>query len=174
MSFKKELNKRNRKKRLYKKWIKISDKIWDYIIDPIQEYADKQHVKKYSNINYYKKDKILKLLKKELYNELLINGVAYLADYEGGCYINEDSMILTSQYLMYISDSKYMRMYRNYVATKDDTNWTRELIADTSKEEGLSISTVKGKDILVNQIGFSYQIFKDTDVYVIEVNKEEV
>ena len=27
MSFKKELNKRNRKKRLYKKWIKISDKI---------------------------------------------------------------------------------------------------------------------------------------------------
>ena len=76
MSFKKELNKRNRKKKLYKKWIKISDKIWDNIIDPIQEYADKQHVKKYSNINYYKKDKILKLLKKELYNELLIDGVA--------------------------------------------------------------------------------------------------
>ena len=74
---------------------------------------------------------------------------------------------------MYISDSKYMRMYRNYVATKDNTNWTKELIADISKEEGLSISTVKGKDILVNQIGFSYQIFKDTDVYVIEVNKEE-
>ena len=56
---------------------------------------------------------------------------------------------------------------------KDDTNWTKELIADISKEEELSISTVKGKDILVNQIGFSYQIFKDTDVYVIEVNKEE-
>ena len=51
MSFKKELNKKNRKEKLYKKWIKISDKIWDYIIDPIQEYADKQHVKKYSNIN---------------------------------------------------------------------------------------------------------------------------
>ena len=67
MKFKKELNKRNRKKKLYKKWIKITDKVWDYIIDPIQEYADKQHVKKYSNINYYKKDKILKLLKKELY-----------------------------------------------------------------------------------------------------------
>mgnify|MGYP003560342435 FL=1 len=82
-------------------------------------------------------------------------------------------MILTSQYLMYISDSKYMRMYRNYVATKDNTNWTEELITDISKEEGLSISTVKGKDILVNQIGFSYQIFKDTDVYVIEVNKED-
>ena len=74
---------------------------------------------------------------------------------------------------MFISDSEYMRMYRNYVRTKDDTNWTKELIADISKEEGLSISTVKGKDILVNQIGFSYQIFKDTDVYVIEVNKEE-
>ena len=56
MSFRKELNKKNRKEKLYKKWIKISDKIWDYIIDPIQEYADKQHVKKYSNINYYKKD----------------------------------------------------------------------------------------------------------------------
>ena len=41
------------------------------------------------------------------------------------------------------------------------------------EEEELSISTVKGKDILVNQIGFAYQIFKDTDVYVIEVNKEE-
>ena len=66
-----------------------------------------------------------------------------------------------------------MRMYRNYVATKDNTNWTEELITDISKEEELSISTVKGKDILVNQIGFSYQIFKDTDVYVIEVNKEE-
>ena len=51
MSFKKELNKRNRKKRLYKKWIKITDKVWDYIIDPIQEYADKRHIKKYSNIN---------------------------------------------------------------------------------------------------------------------------
>ena len=74
---------------------------------------------------------------------------------------------------MYISDSKYMRMYRNYVATKDNTNWTEELITDISKEEELSISTVKGKDILVNQIGFAYQIFKDTDVYVIEVNKEE-
>ena len=65
MNFKKELNKRDRKKKLYKKWIKITDKIWDNIIDPIQEYADKRHVKKYSNINYYKKDKILKLLKKE-------------------------------------------------------------------------------------------------------------
>ena len=66
-----------------------------------------------------------------------------------------------------------MRMYRNYVATKDNTNWTRELIADISKEEGLSISTVKGKDVLANQIGFAYQIFKDSDVYVIEINKEE-
>ena len=173
MSFRKELNKKNRKEKLYKKWIKISDKIWDYIIDPIQEYADKQHVKKYSNINYYKKDKILKLLKKELYNELLIDGVVYLADYEGDCYINGDSKIITQQYLMFISDSEYMRMYRNYVATKDDTNWTKELIADISKEEELSISTVKGKDILTNEIGFAYQIFKDTDVYVIEVNKEE-
>ena len=173
MSFKKELNKRDRKKKLYKKWIKISDKIWDYIIDPIQEYVDKQHVKKYSNINYYKKDKILKLLKKELYNELLIDGVVYLADYEGSYYTNEDSMIITSQYLMFISDNKYMRMYRNYVLTKDSTNWTKELIADISKEEGLFISTVKGKDILTNQIGFTYQIFKDTDVYVIEVNKED-
>ena len=172
MSFRKELNKKNRKEKLYKKWIKISDKIWDYIIDPIQEYADKQHVKKYSNINYYKKDKILKLLKKELYNELLIDGVVYLADYEGSYYTNEDSMIITSQYLMFISDNKYMRMYRNYVLTKDNTNWTKELIADISKEEGLSISTVKGKDILTNTIGFAYQIFKDTDVYVIEVNKE--
>ena len=80
---------------------------------------------------------------------------------------------MTPQYLMYISDSKYMRMYRNYVLTKDNTNWTKELIADISKEEGLSISTVKGKDILTNQIGFTYQIFKDTDVYVIEVNKED-
>lgn len=173
MSFKKELNKKNRKEKLYKKWIKISDKIWDNIIDPIQEYADKQHVKKYSNINYYKKDKILKLLKKELYNELLIDGVVYLADYEGSYYTNEDSMIITSQYLMFISNNKYMRMYRNYVLTKDNTNWTRELIADISKEEGLYISTVKGKDILTNQIGFAYQIFKDTDVYVIEINKEE-
>ena len=173
MNFKKELNKRNRKEELYKKWIKISDKIWDNIIDPIQEYVDKQHVKKYSNINYYKKDKILKLLKKELYNELLIDRVVYLADYEGSYYTNEDSMIITPQYLMYISDSKYMRMYRNYVEIKDDTNWTKELIADISKEEGLSISTVKGKDILTNTIGFAYQIFKDTDVYVIEVNKEE-
>lgn len=173
MNFKKELNKRNRKKKLYNKWIKITDKVWDYIIDPIQEYADKQHVKKYSNINYYKKDKILKLLKKELYNELLIDGVVYLADYEGSYYTNEDSMIITSQYLMFISDNKYMRMYRNYVLTKDNTNWTKELIADISKEEGLSISTVKGKDILTNTIGFAYQIFKDTDVYVIEVNKEE-
>ena len=173
MSFKKELNKRNRKKRLYKKWIKITDKIWDNIIDPIQEYADKRHVKKYSNINYYKKDKILKLLKKELYNELLIDGEVYLADYEGDCYINGDSKIITSQYLMFISDSKYMRMYRNYVATKDNTNWTRELIADISKEEELSISTIKGKDILEYRNGFAYQIFKDTDVYVIEVNKEE-
>lgn len=173
MDFKKELNKRNRKKKIYKKWIKITDKIWDYIIDPIQEYADKQHIKKYSNINYYKKDKILKLLKKELYNELLIDGVAYLADYEGSYYTNEDSMIITSQYLMFISDNKYMRMYRNYVLTKDNTNWTKELIADISKEEGLSISTVKGKDILTNTIGFAYQIFKDTDVYVIEVNKED-
>lgn len=172
MSFRKELNKKNRKEKLYKKWIKISDKIWDNIIDPIQEYADKQHVKKYSNINYYKKDKILKLLKKELYNELLIDGVVYLADYEGSYYTNEDSMIITSQYLMFISDNKYMRMYRNYVLTKDNTNWTKELIADISKEEGLSISTVKGKDILTNTIGFAYQIFKDTDVYVIEVNKE--
>ena len=171
MSFRKELNKKNRKEKLYKKWIKISDKIWDYIIDPIQEYADKRHVKKYSNINYYKKDKILKLLKKELYNELLIDGVVYLADYEGSYYTNEDSMIITSQYLMFISDNKYMRMYRNYVLTKDNTNWTKELIADISKEEGLSISTVKGKDILTNTIGFAYQIFKDTDVYVIEVNK---
>ena len=58
-------------------------------------------------------------------------------------------------------------------ATKDDTNWTRELIADISKEEELSMSTVKGKDILTNKSGFAYQIFKDTDVYVIEVNKEE-
>ena len=173
MSFRKELNKKNRKEKLYKKWIKISDKIWDYIIDPIQEYADKQHVKKYSNINYYKKDKILKLLKKELYNELLIDGVVYLADYEGSYYTNEDSKIITQQYLMFISDSEYMRMYRNYVRTKDDTNWTRELIADISKEEELSISTVKGKDILTNEIGFAYQIFKDTDVYVIEVNKED-
>ena len=173
MNFKKELNKRNRKKKLYKKWIKITDKIWDNIIDPIQEYADKHHVKKYSNINYYKKDKILKLLKKELYNELLIDGVVYLADYEGSYYTNEDSMIITSQYLMFISDNKYMRMYRNYVLTKDNTNWTKELIADISKEEGLSISTVKGKDILTNTIGFAYQIFKDTDVYVIEVNKED-
>lgn len=173
MNFKKELNKRNRKEKLYKKWIKISDKIWDYIIDPIQEYADKRHVKKYSNINYYKKDKILELLKKELYNELLIDGVVYLADYEGSYYTNEDSMIITSQYLMFISDNKYMRMYRNYVLTKDNTNWTKELIANISKEEGLSISTVKGKDILTNQIGFTYQIFKDTDVYVIEVNKED-
>ena len=173
MNFKKELNKRNRKEELYKKWIKISDKIWDNIIDPIQEYVDKQHVKKYSNINYYKKDKILKLLKKELYNELLIDGVVYLADYEGSYYTNEDSTIMTPQYLMYISDSKYMRMYRNYIEIKDDTNWTKELIADISKEEGLFISTVKGKDILTNQIGFTYQIFKDTDVYVIEVNKED-
>ena len=173
MSFKKELNKRNRKKRLYKKWIKITDKIWDNIIVPIQEYADKRHVKKYSNINYYKKDKILKLLKKELYNELLIDGEVYLADYEGDCYVNGDSKIITSQYLMFISDSKYMRMYRNYVLTKDDTNWTRELIADISKEEELSISTIKGKDILEYRNGFAYQIFKDTDVYIIEVNKEE-
>ena len=173
MNFKKELNKRNRKEELYKKWIKISEKIWDNIIDPIQEYVDKQHVKKYSNINYYKKDKILKLLKKELYNELLIDGVVYLADYEGSYYTNEDSTIMTPQYLMYISDSKYMRMYRNYIEIKDDTNWTKELIADISKEEGLFISTVKGKDILTNQIGFTYQIFKDTDVYVIEVNKED-
>ena len=173
MSFEKELNKKNRKEKLYKKWIKISDKIWDNIIDPIQEYADKQHIKKYSNINYYKKDKILKLLKKELYNELLIDRVVYLANYEGSYYTNEDSMIITSQYLMFISDNKYMRMYRNYVLTKDNTNWTKELIADISKEEGLSISTVKGKDILTNQIGFAYQMFKDTDIYVIEVNKEE-
>ena len=173
MNFKKELNKRNKKEKLYKKWIKISDKIWDNIIDPIQEYADKQHVKKYSNINYYKKDKILKLLKKELYNELLIDRVVYLADYEGSYYTNEDSIIITPQYLMFINDSKYMRMYRNYVEIKDDTNWTKELITDISKEEELSISTVKGKDILTNEIGFAYQIFKDTDVYVIEVNKEE-
>ena len=173
MSFRKELNKKNRKEKLYKKWIKISDKIWDYIIDPIQEYADKRHVKKYSNINYYKKDKILKLLKKELYNELLIDGEVYIADYEGDCYVNRDSKIITSRYLMFISDSKYMRMYRNYVLTKDDTNWTRELIADISKEEELSISTIKGKDILEYRNGFAYQIFKDTDVYVIEVNKED-
>ena len=82
-------------------------------------------------------------------------------------------MIITSQYLMFISDNKYMRMYRNYVLTKDNTNWTRELIADIIKEEGLSISTVKGKDILTNKIGFAYQIFKDTDIYVIEVDKKK-